>query len=114
MYTWTIGSNNTAAYNLGLVIPKIRWLGATNKDLRVTHRPDDIDRSLDALLQKPWIRAAGDKVQQALRGMVQGIGGIEDMGGEFELGALIFKKISEDDYIHATRIPAQKGTVDEA
>jgi len=82
MYTWAVGSDSTAMYNISLVIPKIRWLGAS-KDLGVKHPPPaDIEDWVTGLLRRPWVSPTGSsKVQGIIGEMTQGTGGIEDMGG---------------------------------
>jgi len=79
MWSWPRDSEDTRA-------------GATGKDLRVKYRPPaDMESSLEALLAQPWIR----KVPKLVLRMIEGIiGGVEDMGGEFELGKLVLKKMA--------------------
>jgi hypothetical protein len=96
-----VGSKRTAAYNLGLVIPKIRWLGARSSDLHLNKEPCPADTAaLEALLSKPWVQAGTAKMQHQIGLMAERTGGIADMGTEDELGGIILEKIKNKDFIH--------------
>ena len=95
MYTWTVGSCETAAYNLGLAVA-VRWLGVTSKDLRVKYPLPTVESLLAELLSKPWIRSSLG-VQNVLQAMLEGAGGIEDIGDE--LGGIVLENIRGKHYI---------------
>ena|SRR5271155_2899689 len=99
MYVWACGSTRTAACNMHLVIPSIRWLGATSDDLRAKNAPPvNIKSDIDDLLQKPWVLASDKSIQQWIMALAQGTGRIADVAGEFELGNVVMRKIQQKRY----------------
>jgi hypothetical protein len=101
MYTWACGATSTAANNMGLIIPKIRWLGAHGTDLLNRGSPPSQDM-IERLLQKLWVQQNRD-IHPYINELAKGTGGIEDMACELDLGNLILRKITEKKYIRVVR-----------
>lgn len=90
----------TAAHNLRLIIPRIRWLGVRFSDL-LKHHPPATDKAIEDLLKKPWF-ARNPTMQGYIRELSKSTGGITDMGLGWELVKLLLGKIENHDYIRMT------------